>query len=67
MHGMIHAPQAGLLNRVARLVSRLVNSKSLTAEFQHFRHKRQTIETAIPVECGEDLCFVSYFHNLSHA
>ena len=51
--------------RVTCLVSGLVNSKSLTAELQHFWHKRQAIETPIFVECGENLRFVSDFHNLS--
>lgn len=40
MHGMIHASRAGLLNRIARLVSGFVNPEPLTAEFQHLGHER---------------------------
>jgi hypothetical protein len=44
-------------DRIAGLVSGLVNAKTLTAIVEHLRHEREFVEASIFVERSEDFLF----------
>jgi len=48
-------------DRIAGLVSSLVNLKPLTAPFEHLRHERQSLEAAVLVDRCENLVLTSDF------
>jgi hypothetical protein len=45
----------GIYAIVARLVSNLVDLKSLFAELKHLRHERHSLEASVAIESLEDL------------
>jgi hypothetical protein len=48
------SPRIMPADRIAGLVRALVNAKTLTAVFEHLRHKREPVEASILVERPED-------------
>src|SRR5258706_4621898 len=62
MNGILHPAAFVVVNRVTRLVSTFVDTKTLSAEREHLRHKGEVFQAAVFVERGQDFFTAADLH-----
>jgi hypothetical protein len=65
VHRVEQAASACLFDRIAGLVSPFVDGESLIAEPQHFRHKRERIQTPMLVQGSENFFSAANLHRIA--
>jgi hypothetical protein len=65
VYRIVHSPAARFFNSVTGLVSPLEDFELLSAIFEHLRHKRQLIQSAVFVKRLQNFVFAPDLNNVS--